>query len=430
MERACILFVDDEPHNLTSFKAAFRRHYDIHLANSASEAMQILAKEPIQLIITDQRMPDITGVQLLEQIIPQYPAAIRIILTGFSDVEAIIDAINQGQVYRYMTKPWDKDSLKVTIDNALEAYNLRKENDTLIAHLQEAKEGLEKKVIERTQEIQKVNTSLEHALGMVEKQRDDMLGSINYAQRIQQAILPLPQSLDQLFADNFILYMPRDIVSGDFYWFEEIDQKQFIIAADCTGHGVPGAFMTMLGVQALTNIIIQNKIHQPDQILTRLDQVLRRILKSSSTMVHDGMDIVVLMVDKAQQALHYAGAKNPLLMVQNGEMTEIKGSIHSINGHHSSSDQVSFENHIIPLTTPTTFYMYSDGYQDQFGGPRNKKFMKTRFKAILTEMATQPMPQQKQVLEQTIREWMDAEKADNEEHFGQIDDILVMGIRV
>jgi YesN/AraC family two-component response regulator len=153
MDRACILFVDDEPHNLTSFKAAFRRYYDIHLANSAAEAIQILAKEAVQVVITDQRMPSTTGVALLKKIIPTHPDTMRIILTGFSDVEAIIDAINQGQVYRYITKPWDKDSLKVTIDNALEAYHLRKENKALVQNLQQLNQALEEKVHARTQEL-------------------------------------------------------------------------------------------------------------------------------------------------------------------------------------------------------------------------------------------------------------------------------------
>lgn len=154
MEKAHILFVDDELHNLTAFKSAFRRNYHVHLANSALEGTEILKKEPIQLIITDQRMPDVTGVEFLEKINADHPDAIRMILTGFSDVEAIIDAINKGQVYRYITKPWDKNELKITIDNALEAFALREENKNLINNLKLANQNLEKKVQQRTQEIE------------------------------------------------------------------------------------------------------------------------------------------------------------------------------------------------------------------------------------------------------------------------------------
>ena len=161
-----------------------------------------------------------------------------------------------------------------------------------------------------------------------------------------------------------------------FTGLKEVDQKQFIIVADCTGHGVPGAFMTMLGFQAINNIVMQKKIYSPDQILNALDNTLRVILRSEDTMVGDGMDITVCMIDKQSMELHYAGAQNPLILLQNNELKEIKGDCYSLNGHRKKRQEaINFTLHIFDISVPTTFYLYSDGYQDQFGGEKGKKFV-------------------------------------------------------
>ncbi len=163
-EKEHILYVDDEPDNLTVFKSNFRRYYKVHTALTAEEGMQILQEQDIKIIITDQRMPNTTGVEFLEQLIPEYPEPIRMILTGFSDVEAIIQAINKGQIYRYITKPWDKDELKITIDKALESFYLRRENQNLIESLKEANANLERKVEERTAEVNQQKKEIENLL--------------------------------------------------------------------------------------------------------------------------------------------------------------------------------------------------------------------------------------------------------------------------
>jgi len=171
-----ILYVDDEEDNLTVFNSAFRRDYEVHLALSGQEGLEIMKKHPIQMIITDQRMPEMTGIQFLEKIIPDYPDCIRMILTGFSDIEAIIQAINTGRVYRYITKPWSKEELKINIDKGLETYNLREQNRKLIEDLKEANQTLEQKVIDRTKKI--------------EAQNQEITSSIQYASKIQSALLP------------------------------------------------------------------------------------------------------------------------------------------------------------------------------------------------------------------------------------------------
>src|SRR4030043_1230638 len=155
-----ILYVDDEEDNLTVFNSAFRRDYEVHLAKSGQEGLKIMKKHPIQLIITDQRMPEMTGIQFLEKVIPKYPNCIRMILTGFSDIEAIIQAINTGRVYRYITKPWNKNELKLNIDKGLETFKLKEQNRKLIEDLKEANKTLEQKVIERTQKIELQNREI------------------------------------------------------------------------------------------------------------------------------------------------------------------------------------------------------------------------------------------------------------------------------
>jgi sigma-B regulation protein RsbU (phosphoserine phosphatase) len=225
-----ILYVDDEEDNLVVFNSTFRRDYDIHLAKSGQEGLEIMKRHPIQLIITDQRMPEMTGIQFLEKVIPDYPDCIRMILTGFSDIEAIIQAINTGRVYRYITKPWNKEELKINIDKALETYRLREQNRKLVEDLKEANITLEQKVIERTKKIA--------------SQNKEIRASIQYASRIQKALLPPVNEFAKLLPSYFVLSKPKDIVSGDYYWIAQKDGKVIITVADCTGHGVPGALVS------------------------------------------------------------------------------------------------------------------------------------------------------------------------------------------
>ncbi len=326
-----ILYIDDEEQNLLAFRSAFRRIYEVHTALSAEQGLQILETEAIEVIITDQRMPDMTGTEFLEQIIPIYPNIIRMILTGFSDIGAIVEAINRGQVYRYINKPWNKDDLKIAIDNALDSFRLRSHNKMLVEHLQEANHNLEQKVADRTAELRKKN--------------DNIIASITYAKRIQTAILPFEERIGKsLGKDNFfVFFQPKDIVSGDFYWLEEIQRSDasgqtetinFVAVADCTGHGVPGAFMSMIGNQLLYEIIIKNHIYSPCLILNSLHKEVHRVLRQKETQTNDGMDMAILAFQKNKNItkLEYAGAMNPLYYVQNNEFVEIKATKRSIGG--------------------------------------------------------------------------------------------------
>ncbi len=243
--------------------------------------------------------------------------------------------------------------------------------------------------------------------------------SINYAKRIQEAMLPDQQSIKQALPESFILFKPRDIVSGDFFWFAEQDDKQFIAVVDCTGHGVPGALMSMIGNELLNEVINLRNIHEPSQILRELHYGVRQDLKQRDTHNADGMDMVICVIDKKTKELSFAGAKNPLVYIQNGDLHYIKGDRFPIGGKQVGSVR-NYTTHKIAFHAPTNFYLYSDGYQDQFGGEKGiKKFMAPRFRNLLHNIHFLPMSEQEEILDTTIKKWMRGSR--------QIDDILVMG---
>ncbi len=401
-EKQPILYVDDEESNLRIFKTAFKRFYKVHTALSGMEGLDILAKHPeVHLIITDQKMPKMTGIEFLEKAVNDHPDPIRMILTGFSDVEAIIKAINSGRVYRYITKPWSKDELKITLDKALETYRLKMENKKLIVNLRRANESLEQKVKERTRKI---------------------MDSIRYAQRIQSAILPeLPQIQNSLY-DSFVFFKPRDIVSGDFYWFYETETEIVISAIDCTGHGVPGAFMSLIGSDLMNMIIKIQQITDPADILSRMNAGIRAELRQDVNDNRDGMDMTICVIQKNKKQVIFAGAKNPLVYVSESQgLITIKGDKHSVGGS-KKGDLPTFIKHKITITEPTMFYIFSDGYQDQFGGPNNRKFMRRRLYNLFQESYAIPAHEQTERLETALNDWKGDEK--------QIDDILIIGFRI
>lgn len=254
-----------------------------------------------------------------------------------------------------------------------------------------------------------------------------IMSSINYAKRMQQTILPNKKNIEQYLPESFVLYMPRDVVSGDFYFFsvvKEKDKELIILAAvDCTGHGVPGAFTSMLGNSILDNIVNQRKITDPGEILNQLHQGISYIFKQQESNNKDGMDMSICTIDLTARKLYFAGAKNPLVYIQDNEMTYVKGTRFSIGGG-TLRVQPTFQTHTIDIKKPTTFYIYSDGYQDQFGGANNRKLFSRNFRNILFDLHQEEMEYQREELVSHFVEWT---------HYGehkQIDDILVIGAHI
>ncbi len=259
----------------------------------------------------------------------------------------------------------------------------------------------------------------------INQQNQNIRNSINYAKRIQEAMLPKNERQLELVSDSFVLFKPRDTVSGDFYWFSEINNRQAgkelaFAAVDCTGHGVPGAFMSMVGMKSLNGIISQG-IMETDQILNALHTEIRTALRQEETGNDDGMDVALCIYRKDRKILEFSGAKNPLVYIQNHELQQVKGDIHPIGGSKSKPHLV-FKKHEIAIDKPTMVYLFSDGYRDQFGGKDNTKFMSKKFNRLLLEIHQLPMERQQEILNKTIEEWKGSGH--------QTDDILVMGIKL
>jgi serine phosphatase RsbU (regulator of sigma subunit)/ligand-binding sensor domain-containing protein len=257
---------------------------------------------------------------------------------------------------------------------------------------------------------------------VIEAKNKDIMDSIQYAKKIQTALLPPEDDLGKLDLDGFILFLPRDIVSGDFYWIANRDGKTITVAADCTGHGVPGAFMSMLGVAFLNNIVSGNDSLSAGQILDELRTEVISALKQKGEEGEqkDGMDIALHIIDYENMKIEFAGANNPLILIRNNEIIQVKADRMPI-GIHERAGQ-SFQNHVMDAVKGDVLYTYSDGFQDQFGGPKNKKFMVRKLKELFLEIHQRPMEEQKEVLHRTFRDWTVSSQ--------QIDDVIVIGIRI
>jgi serine phosphatase RsbU (regulator of sigma subunit) len=275
--------------------------------------------------------------------------------------------------------------------------------------------------------IEKQNIEITEQRDVAREQRDriavqkkEIMDSIIYARRIQKAILPNIEMIKESLQHFFILFKPRDIVSGDFYWESRVGDEIIIIAADCTGHGVPGAFMSMLGVTFLNEIVNSHKITQPGKILDLLrDKVIHSLQQKHDNPLRDGMDISVINYNFATKQVSFSGANNPLFLIHKGELTEIKADKMPIALYDK---MVSFSNKEVELVEGDCLYIFSDGYVDQFGGPKDKKFMKKRFKNLLLEIYHKPLEEQKEILDKAYEDW----KGDGE----QVDDVLVIGLMV
>ncbi len=257
------------------------------------------------------------------------------------------------------------------------------------------------------------------------KKNEDIVSSINYASRIQKATLPKIEDIRKVLPESFVLYKPRDIVSGDFYWFTEQQGKIFLAAVDCTGHGVPGAFMSLIGTNILNEIVNVRKIVEADEILLELHKGIQNALKQEETKTRDGMDLALCVIDQKTKILKFAGAKNPMICIQGNHLREIKGTNKPIGGLWRGANE-DFEKRFVNLGEETVFYLFSDGFQDQFGGTAGRKFMKKNLKELLLEIHHLDMDEQQRILEKTIEEWMQAE----DYQYKQIDDIMILGVRI
>jgi len=273
------------------------------------------------------------------------------------------------------------------------------------------KKILEQKVEERTAEV--VQKSME-----IEEKNRDITASIRYAERIQRAMLPR----EDTFRETFVLFMPKDIVSGDFYWMHDNGDHQFIAACDCTGHGVPGAFMSIIGHNSLNKVVREYGIIRPSAILDQLNnEVLKALMQRNEETINDGMDMTLIAFDKKKFVLEFAGAYNQIYVVRKGELFTYKGDRFPI-GMTAVGDKKNFSNHIVDIQPGDMIYMSSDGYADQFGYADSKKYKSGNVKKLLAEIWMLPVKEQGERLKKVILDW----KGD----LPQVDDIMLIGTKI
>lgn len=418
-----ILIVDDEPGIHQAIKFALDdfkydgKGIEFLDAYSSNEAKEILTNEKdIATVLLDVVMEtNDAGLNFVKFIREEIKNEfVRVVLwTGQPGQAPQKDVVVSYEINDYKTKTELKtEVIFTTVLASLRAYN------TLIT-LESFRQNLEVKVKERTAELQVKNQKIED--------------SINYAKRIQESILPSEKIIKKHIPESFIIYIPKDIVSGDFYWFSEYEKDKeggstgtfFIAAADCTGHGVPGAFMSMIGSTLLNEIVNGKNITDPAEILIQLNQGVINALnqRNEEDSQYDGMDITLCKIDPHNKKIEVSCANHDLFLTDYNKdsIDELEGDIFSIGGIFSVLRTPKYTNHTIDISEPKTIYMFSDGFQDQFGGESNQKFSHNNFKKLLFEIRDLPMEQQKEKIVETFNDW--------KKNTSQIDDILIIGLQ-
>ena len=384
-----VLIVDDSTDNIKIISSALSAHKRI-AATNGFKALELASKQKPDLILLDIMMPEIDGFEVCKRLKanPETSEIPVIFITANTDTQSIVNGFDVGGI-DYVTKPINVQELEARVKTQL---SLKKLNDENTAFLKE-----------------------------ISYKNEQITESISYAQRIQRASLPPEEQLKKLLPDHFIIYEPKDIVSGDFYWIKKEGDKIIVVAGDCTGHGVPGAMLSMYGIAFLNEIVAKENIVLPDQILNHLrDTAIKSLNAGHEKEISDGMDIALLSIHEDFSYLKYAGAFNHLWLIRGGELIEFKADRMPIGIHDRM--QTPFSCNHVELQPGDCLYIFSDGYADQFGGEKNGKFMSKRFKNLLLENADKPMELQKNAIMNAHKEW----KGETE----QIDDIVIIGIKI
>lgn len=404
-------------------------HEVIDICSQGNDAILSFNEFKPDLLFVDIRLKgDLTGVQVVEKIREESDVAV-IYLTSCDD-EATYANVKKTNPIAYLKKPFDEFQLKANIEIILNRHveSFIKYNDLKkVSELQELNilelSETNAHLITATWRERELKEELQKTKLLVEEQNTKIMDSINYARRIQQAIIPNKRMLDELLGNYFIFYKPKDVVSGDFPWAYDKGYYVYIAAVDCTGHGVPGAMMSLIG-DLLLNDVVNNEGRDktPAEILNQLHYGVVKTLKQNNpeNKAADGMDVALCRIDKRTNEVLFSGAHRPLYHLANGELIEYKGCKFPIGGMQYNGEN-NFKDHVVNISENDTIVFFSDGLPDQFGGPEKLKFGPKRIRQIITENQEKPMEELRNIFEQSFDEWKGELK--------QIDDVLMIGIK-
>jgi len=386
-----ILIVDDNPQNLQVLGNILNsKEYDIEFATGGYQALEWLDHTNFDLIILDIMMPGMSGFEVCETIkLDSAKKKIPIIfLTANNDTKSIVKGLELGAV-DYITKPFNHQELLARVGTQVK---IKKSQDQIACNLKD---------------IESKNKLITH--------------SIRYAQYIQNTVIRMNASISKIFPEYFIFFQPKDIVSGDFYWIHTFMDGIIFAVMDCTGHGVPGALMSMIGITLMNEIVKHKQITQPDQILNRLREKVIESLgqKGKEAEVQDGMDGTIIKIDFNKKRMQFSGANNTMFIIRDHEHIHLCGDRMPISHYQRMED---FTNKDIGLQKGDMLYLFTDGYSDQFGGAQYKKIKTIRFKELLLKVHEKSASEQKKIITQNFKEW----KGEHE----QTDDITVIGIKI
>jgi len=393
-----VLLVDDLDDNLFSLNAILKSEpYIIDKANSGKVALEMASKTAYDCIILDVQMPEMDGFEVAKKLSQREETKnIPIIFLSAlgSDKEKVIQGIESGAI-DFLGKPPDPALLKAKLKLCINISKKTKENNNVIRN------------VKREHEVMKEYTS-------------DVTASLRYAQNIQQAILPKAETIASYFKESFVLFQPKESIGGDFYYVGEINNSVVIACGDCTGHGVPGAMMTMISVNIIRNIVENKLITSPELILKEITNEFRSSFQNefSNISINDGLELAICTFKKKENILQYSGAGRSIIKLSKNRAQRIQANPFGISGN--SNENVEFTLNEFEVLSGDRFYMYTDGVVDQFGGLSGKKFMSKRFIKLIEEAANLNLYEQFDLIKKTVNDWKG-----NEE---QIDDILVMGI--
>jgi chemotaxis response regulator CheB len=394
-----ILIVDDLEDNLFSLNAVLKfEGYIIHKANSGSLALEMASKIQYDCIILDVQMPEMDGFEVANILGKnEFTKNIPIIFLSAlgSDKEKVLQGMDSGAI-DFLAKPVDPPLIKAKLKLCIKLSSKYKDSKKIFSAIKEEHSSL-----------QEVNS--------------EFSASLRYAQNIQQAILPTAEVINALFKDNFVIFRPKESIGGDFYYVKEVGNEIIFMCGDCTGHGVPGAMMSMISANIIHNIIDTKKIIVPSLILNTMVREFRKAFRNefSNITIQDGLEVAICTYYKKEKKLQYAGAGRPIIIANQDGIKTIKSSSSGISGN--VSENYDFELNEFDIEEGDQLYLYSDGIVDQFGGPHNKKFMTKRLVQLLSSNLDLPMSEQKEIIDNSIVSWKEGQE--------QIDDILVMGLK-